>query len=95
MTRNLQVIIITVLVTLGSVGSFTEWNRSVARAEALTELNYVWPTLKTETAKTAAVVKANTIIEQNRSLFDLSSSGAAEGAMLIKQDSRGKWIRAK
>lgn len=92
MNRNIRIIIITVIVTLGCVTSFTEYNRSIARAAALTELNYVWPGLKTETAKTAAVVKANTIIADNRSLFDFSNSGAAENPMLIKQDSSGKWI---
>ncbi len=93
MTRNFKVIAVTALVTLGSMTGVTEWHRSIARAEALTELNYNWAGLKTESAKTAAVVKANTIIDQNRSLFDFSNSGAAEEVDLIKLDPRtGKWI---
>jgi len=96
MNRNLRIIIITALVTLGSVTAFTEWHRSVARADALTELNYTWSGLKTDTAKTAAVIKANTVIEQNRSLFDFSNSGASTGnGMRIKQDAQGKWIIAQ
>jgi hypothetical protein len=92
MSTSLKVIIITIIVTLGCVVTFTEWHRSQARADALSELNYAWSGLKTDSAKTAAVVKANTIIEQNRSILDFSNSGASEQEMLIKQDSKGRWI---
>jgi len=92
MGRNLKIIIITVLVTLAGTVALLEWRRSEVRADALTDLNYAWAGLKTETAKTAAVVKANTIIEQNRSLFDLSNLGASEEVMVIKLNSKtGKW----
>ena len=92
MGRNLKIIIITVLVTLAGTVALLEWRRSVVRAEALAELNYNWPGLKSEKSKTEAVIKTNAVIEQNRSLFDFSNSGASEQNMLIKQDSKGKWI---
>ena len=92
MGRNLKIIIITVLVTLAGTVALLEWRRSEVRADAVTGLNYAWAGLKTEAAKTAAVVKANTIIEQNRSLFDLSNLGASEEVMVIKLNSKtGKW----
>ncbi|OGN32739.1 MAG: hypothetical protein A3I39_02430 [Candidatus Yanofskybacteria bacterium RIFCSPLOWO2_02_FULL_47_9b] len=92
MLRNIKIIIITVLVTLSGALGILEWRRSVVRADALTELNYNWSGYKTEKAKTEAVIKANAVIEQNRSFFDFSNSGASEDEMLIRQNQKtGQW----
>lgn len=80
------------VVTLAGMIGWLEWQRSIVRASALTDLNNEWSSHKTEKAKTEAVIKANAIIEQNRSLFDFSNTGASEEEILIEFNSQtGKW----
>jgi len=67
-------VVITALVLLG----ISEGVKANNRKAALENLNKVYPTLKTETEKVAAVVKANAIIASNRSFFDFSTSDASE-----------------
>ena len=63
---------VVVFVALGEI------QRSNARSEALTTLNSQWPTLKTDESKLAAIVAANAVIIENKSIFDFSNSSADE-----------------
>lgn len=65
-------VVITALVILG----ISEGAKAKNRTAALNELNAVYPSLKTSEEIVAAYVKANTIIAQNKSFFDFSSSSA-------------------
>jgi hypothetical protein len=69
---------LTVLVTLVVVWGINEMMKSNHRKVAIQQLNATWPSLKDDSSKTAALVKTNTILADNKSMFSFSNSKAAE-----------------
>ncbi len=64
---------VVVMVALGEI------QRSNNRADAVSDLNTEWSTLKTDAARTEALKKADIIVGQNMSIFNFSNSHADEG----------------
>ena len=65
-------VLVTALVLLG----ISEGVKAKNRKMALETLNQVYPTLKSDTQRVAAVVRAEPIILTNKSFFDFNTSSA-------------------
>ena len=71
-------ILLTVIVTLLVVIGVSEVNKSLAREQAANDLNEVWPSLKNDQEKVAALMTARTVHAQNKSWFSFLNSSASE-----------------